>query len=310
MHWSVLIEAYRSDEYSPIRDVKANTRQSYLWLLDQWLPLIGRSHIAKTDYLALKQIERQMREGGKSSDHVHRMFTMLRTVAAYGKMTGVDGARDVSDTLSEMRFKTSPPRTIAPTREQVMRIVEQADRQDMPGFALGLLLQWWLALRPVDVFGHWLVVDEGKRPLWRDGLTWDMVAPDYSSITKVISKTAGSMPTPIRFDLTHLPDVRMRLAESAAERQVGPVVRHPTSGQPYTLHARSKAFRRLCDAAGLRGIQMRDLRAGAVTEAKGLGIDVLALRDAAGHANVSTTSRYARDRDASVAKVIEMRAAG
>ena len=52
---------------------------------------------------------------------------------------------------------------------------------------------------------------------------------------------------------------------------------------------------------------MMDVRAGAVTEAKGLGGVPFALRDAAQHASVSTTDQYARYRIAGANQNLQIR---
>jgi hypothetical protein len=312
--WHHLIARYRGDEFSPIRDVKANTRASYLWQLERWDAILGEIKVAETDYGSIRRIERAMRDNGRSDSYIHRLFTMLRTVVSYGKMVKMEGARDVADILSEIRFKTAPSRNIAPTRDQIEAIVAAADERGMHGYACGLLIQYELTLRGVDVFGQWLpadgsgggIVRDGKR--WQDGLTWDMVEPDLRGLSKVISKTSRTMPDPIRFDLTSLPAVQERLRLLANGGRIGPVVLTERHGTPYTIYGRSQAFRRLRDACGLpASITMMDTRAGAVTEAKNHGADPMQMRDAAQHSNISTTSNYARDRDANVAKVVKLR---
>lgn len=311
--WQWLFARYRHDEFSPIRDVKANTKSSYVWLMDRWLVVIGHMKIDALDYVKIKKLERGMRDNGRTDSYIHRMFTMLRTVAAYGKALKLIEARAVSEILSEIRFRSAPARSVAPTRDQIMAVVNEADARGMHAFALGIMLQYELTLRAVDVRGQWFpatgtggIMRNGTR--WQDGLTWDMVEPDLSAFTKVISKTIRSMPEPMRFDLTNLPDIQTRLRMIGNRGRIGPVITSPKDNLPYTIHGWSHAFRRLRDAAGVPAhITMMDTRAGALTEAGGLGVDLLAMRDAAGHANAATTNRYARGRSASIANVIKIR---
>lgn len=54
-------------------------------------------------------------------------------------------------------------------------------------------------------------------------------------------------------------------------------------------------------------LQIRDARAGGITEAKAM-VDPHTLQHAAQHQNQHTTDRYARDRSGSANTVIEMRA--
>jgi hypothetical protein len=184
----------------------------------------------------------------------------------------------------------------------------------MHAFALGVLLQWTFALRGVDVFGQWLERSgEGGirrgRELWCDGLTWDMVAPDLSAFSKVISKTERSMPEPMRFSLEGLTEVQTRLRLIGNGKRIGPVICSERYGLPYTAESRSRAWARIRESLGLPSIWLMDTRAGAITEGRQLGASVADLRDAAGHATTATTQRYMRGRAEAVEKVVHLRRA-
>lgn len=307
--WADLIGRYVDDDVSPIRDVKGSTREDYAWLLGRWATIIGTLPIAALDYEAVKTIESGMKANGRSVSYVHRMFTMLRTVAGYGVAIKVAGARDVADVLGQIRFKMPPRREVYPAREQVVSIIRHADATGLRSFATGLLIQWTYALRAVDVRGQWLpgpggIMRNGEH--WADGLTWDMVEPDLGGFSKVISKTARQMPWPTRFDLAVAPQVQERLA--AMKRRPGPVIVSERTGLPYTVSGWSRTFRRLADELGLpREIMMMDTRAGALTEGRGTGADREVLRDAAGHMDASTTDRYLRNRESNIVKLAEAR---
>lgn len=314
--WKYLIARYQTDEFSPIHDVKANTRDGYLQQLKKLEEVIGRSRIDAMTYEQIKTLQKAMEKKGRSVAYIHRFFNTLRRVANYGKMLKVPAARDVAEILSGMRFQNSPARQVAPTRDQVYAIIAAADAAGAKHFALGIMLQYELSLRAVDVRGQWLKTDEteggiirdGKR--WQDGLTWDMLDADMGVLVKVISKTAKSLPEPYQFDLTGTPEIRRRLAEIRPENAVGPVIISPRSGLPYTIYGWSQAWARFRKAAGVpKEIWMMDTRAGAVTEAKGLGVDPYMLRDAAQHKDVDTTSRYARSRSDAANKVVKLRQA-
>ena len=77
---------------------------------------------------------------------------------------------------------------------------------------------------------------------------------------------------------------------------------------PWDRHAWSNAWRRFRKAAGIEDdIQLRDTRAGGITEAKQMGVDPYALRDAGQHASINTTNRYARGRSETANKVVKIR---
>lgn len=312
--WKYLIGRYKSDEFSPYRDVKANTREVYDYLLARWENAIGHMTLEDMDYTAIKSIESAMKANGRSTSNIHRMFTMLRTLARYGRALHLPGAREVSETLSDIRIKTPAPRSVAPTRQQIEAIVAEADKAGAKHFALGVLIQFEFILRAVDVRGQWLkddgseggIIRNGKR--WQDGLTWDMVSDDLTSFQKVISKTSRTMPEPYTFDLTAVPEVQRRLAEIRPEKPVGPVIVSERHNLPYDRHAWSNTWRRFKKAAGIEDdIRLMDTRAAGITEAKAHGADPYALRDAGQHADISTTSRYARGRSEAANKVVKLR---
>lgn len=321
--WGWLIHRYRTDQFSPIREVKENTRVGYLWSLQKWDAAIGHLPISAMTHNEIKRIEKAMLDKGRSRAYVHRLFTMLRAVVSYGKAQRIPAAAEVKEVLGELRFRKEASRSVIVTRDQINAIIAEADRRGMEDFACGLLLQWLFAFRAVDVRGQWVTdsgesgivretfyTHDGKRrrkiTRWIDGLTWDMIAPDYSTLTKVISKTERSIAEPIRLDLTATPALQARLRSLAKRGRVGPVI---LSGDlPYTISGWNHAFARIRDDLGLpKEITARDIRAGALTEMKAMGIDATMVRDAAGHSNVSMTNRYMRDRSAGANTVVRLR---
>jgi integrase len=325
--WAWLIRRYRTDKFSPLQETKANTRDGYLWMLDRWNNAIGHLPIGAMNYESLKTIQHAMTENGRSVDYVHRMFNTLRRIVRYGSALGNAEAKAVSSIMHEMRFRTPKKREVAPSRDQIRAIIDEADARGMHSFALGLMLQWVFALRGNDVFGQWFKIPEqqakmggivrkridkatgkGQWRRWGDGLTWDMIEPDLSAFTKTISKTEKTMPRPQRFDMTGLPEIRARLRLLGNGGRVGPVIVADRDGAPYTTSGRGHAFTRLRDALGLPAdLLMMDTRAGAITEGAQKGASLIELRDTAGHASAATTQRYLRDRDDSRAKVVKLR---
>ncbi|WP_428515123.1 recombinase [Roseovarius sp.] len=313
--WQYLIARYRSDQFSPIHEVKANTKHGYLQQLAKLETAIGHMPIQDLTYEQIKRTQKAMEEKGRSASYIHRFFNTLRRVARYGKALQIREAAAVAQTLGEMRFQVGAGRQVAPTREQIYQIVAAADAAGLPDFAVGILMQFEFTLRAVDVRGQWLEADErdggiirnGRR--WQDGLTWDMFDPDLKGFSKVISKTVKSLPDPYWFDLTPLPEIQSRLRLLRPEKPVGPViVSMRVGGLPYTSSGWTQAWARMRKVAGLpKNIWMMDVRAAAVTEAKSLGVDPYALRDAAQHASVSTTNRYSRNRSDGANQIVQLR---
>jgi hypothetical protein len=311
--WGWLFTRYLADEFSPFQEVKSNTAYQYRWSIDRWREGIGEADMGDCDHPTLKKWQRSMEANGRSVDYIARQFRTLRFVLGYGVQIEDANSHRLSLVLSKMQFKKPRPRSVYPSRAQVMAVVDKADEAGETLFALLLLMQYELALRAVDIRGQWLpskgvggIVADKLR--WQDGLTWDMFAPDLSSFSKVISKTARSNQEAATFDLTGLPDIRARLA--ALEPKVGPVMKRP-SGLPVRKEDMGALWRKFADAAGVpREVQMRDSRAGAITEARQMGASPFEMRALARHADVSTTNRYARGDDEATAKVIGIRQRG
>lgn len=313
--WGWLIRRYLSDEISPFWDTKANTRDSYREVIERWEKAIGNTLIGATDFQRIRLWQKAMKDKGRSTSYINRMFTHLRIVASYGVAIRATGADAVKAILAEMRFKGAPPRSASPTGTQIAAIIAKADEAGERAFALGLTLQWSLTLRAVDVRGQWLRMRKGESPSgitrgafrWADGLTWDMIDRDMTTISKVPSKTADSLPEMLTFDISPLTDLRARL--QAIPGRVGPVIVDPRSGLPYRKEAWSALFRRFRDAAGVSShITMMDTRAGAINDAKRLGASKIEMQHQANHASDSTTERYIRGRSDAVNRVIQIRA--
>lgn len=310
--WAWLIRRYETDPYSPFHKIKVNTRATYQYGLNRWMKAIGHLPIGALTFEEISKIEHAMLAKGRTASNIKRMMTMLRIIAGYGKALRNSDARDVADTLSEMKFASAPPRTIHATRAQIRAIVDEADARGMFAFAAGLLIQWTYMLRSVDVRGQWLpdsgkqggILRDGQR--WQDGMTWDMFDPDLNWFEKVISKTARSQPEPLRFQIT--PELRGRLTLLGNRGRFGPVILSERFGLPYSRYAWAQAFRRIRDDLKLpKELWMMDTRSGAITEARDMGADPFAIRDAAQHANLNTTDRYMRGRSESAAKVLQLR---
>lgn len=312
--WGHLIARYKSDDVSPFRDVKANTRQDYLERLAYLEPAIGHMLIADMTFIEAKRIVRGMQDKGRSPHFIKSKFTMLRILAGYAVAVQMPGARDVRDILRELRLKSPKPRTVAPTAAQIEAIIAKADEAGDHAFALGLLVQWHLTLRAMDVRGDWFALQTGEdrsgivrgNRRWGDGLTWDMIDRDITTLTKTPSKTEDAMPEALVFDLTLVPAVRERLLRIG--NRVGPVI-VDKRGMPYDRFAWSDMWRKHRKAAGVPDdVWMMDTRAGAINDARRKGADPLSLQRQANHADFKTTQRYLREKSEGVNNVLRMRA--
>jgi integrase len=316
--WHWLIGRYKIDEFSPLRNVKPNTRDGYLYWLNEIDGVIGHIQISTTTYEVLMRIKNGKKKKGRSVHHIANWFSALRRVARYGVLIEAPGAPRVAEILSNMRIEAPAARNVTATREQVEAIVAQADEHGLKTFAAGILIQWWFGLRAVDVRGQFL---DGE---WVDGLTWGMFDDDFRGFHKVISKTRKSLPEAYHFDITVVPGLRQRILEIKAslhptwtqpEKPVALALsergRKPSTGLAYTPSGWNQAWRRMRDAAGVpKDVWCMDMRAGAITDAAQLpGVSLSQLRNAAQHKDAATTGRYIRERSDDANRIVALRAA-
>ena len=313
--WAWLIHRYKTDGFSPYQAVKSNTREGYDFSLERLNAGIGHTKIASMNFETAMKMKHGMRDNGRSVSYIHRMFTQLRMITTYGKLIRAQGAQDVSSMLSDLRIETPPKSGGYATREQVMGIANLAAERGMLAFAVGIRLQFEFALRAVDVRGQWLTADPHYGGIhrsgrtWQDGMTWDMLDTSFTTIEKVISKTAKSLPTPYIFDLTAVPDLRDMVHKLRRQSSgIGPLIVSERHKMPYTKYAWSQAWRRLRDDLGYpKQLKMMETRAGAASEASQLDISPAQLRDGMQHQNTSTTDRYLRARSDNANKIVRLR---
>ncbi|MGB1214949.1 MAG: tyrosine-type recombinase/integrase [Pikeienuella sp.] len=308
--WAEIIGRYQTDKYSTIQSVKGNTRAEYLSQTAIWDRIIGHMTVASLDYTQMMDILDAMRAKGRSVSYISRAMGQLRRLAKYASLIKSPGIADVRQMLTDIRVQSPTSRSVEITRDQVRAIVDECDARGLADLACGYLMQYEFSLRAVDIRGQWFpgeggVNRGGKR--WQDGLTWDMIDKDVATMTKVISKTAKSLPEAYEFDLAAIPEIQGRLQLMRNGGGVGPVF-VSNDGLPYSIYGWSQAFRRIRDDLKLPdNLTSMDLRAGGITEAKRLVKDPFLLRDAAQHKDVNTTNGYVRGRSEGANNVVRMR---
>ena len=310
--WGWLIGRYLSDEYSDIHDVRPNTREKYRKELARIEQAIGEVLISETDFTRIKTWQKAMRDKGRSTSFIKKWFTHWGLALSHGVKIGDPDCVRVKQIRSEMKIKTPARRSVFITREQVEAVVAEADSRGLGFLSLDVLIRFELMLRGTDVHGQWEPA-EGREggirhhgKVWVDGITWDMLTPDLTRLTKVISKTRDSLTEAYEWDLTAVPDIRRRLAETPRESRTGPlIVAH--DGLPPKSDYVTKLFKRIVRDLGLPDeLQIRDSRSGGITEAKSL-VDPYTLQHAAQHTQQSTTDIYVRGRSDAANKVVQMR---
>lgn len=304
-----LVRLYQTDEASPYRELKHNTRETY----DQVLRVIDRAfgkraltNLALADFRRWYDEAKKPRqpEGPERIRKAHGIMSMFRRLFAYGVAAEYAGCSRLAMILDNTRFKQPKRRRMRLERFHVEAFIPQAIEAGRLSLALGTALQFETGMRQKDVIGEWephearseiggimLKGKRGRRMLrWVNGLTWaDLSAGNV--LVKETTKT-GAM---VAHDLALSPLTLQLIAQVAPDKKVGPVIIDEAAGRPYAKDAYAREWRIIARAAGIPDdVWNMDARAGAITEAEDAGADLDMIRGAVGHTQASTTARYSR----------------
>jgi len=290
-----LIDLYWRDEYSPYHDLRHRTQRSYDHLLKVLKTSVGARRIDKLNGEDFRRWYRKLREPKSPSlpariARAHDCMTMLRILFGYGQTMGLSNCEKLKRTLTEMRFKNTPPRRAVMTYEQVTGFIAKAHELGQSELALAQALQFEGTLRQIDVIGEWLpdpTRSSGIR--WANGLLWQHIR-DYV-LVKDTTKTGQEA----AIDFKLYPLALAELQRVPLEERVGRVIQDSRSGQPFKERRFEKNWRIVARAAGIPdNVMNRDSRAGGVTEGSDAGADLEHLRHHASHSSTVTTARYSR----------------
>lgn len=312
--WEWIFMRYKTDPESPYQGVKGNTRELYDVLIKTWIEAIGGTSISTANFRAVRRWEQAMEKKGRSRDWISKMFGQMRRTVKYGAAIEDAECQRFQTVLSNMTFKKGTPKDTSGTPEQIEAIIQAAKADGAHSIYLGLMLQWWFSMRPVDVRGQWLKCDDAATGIvrngtrWQDGLTWDMIDREVTSLKKTFSKTQFTTGKTLTFDLTQVPEIREALLAIPVEKRVGPVIVAPRTGLPYTRHGWRQAWATYRTAAKVPdSVKNMGIRPTALTHGDRAGASPFQLRDAAGHADIKTTNRYIRGADQAASMVVELR---
>ncbi len=317
--WGWLIGRYKTDAGSQLHRVDPGTKAGYLRFVNVVENAIGDVSIAQTDYSMLMSWVAQMEENGRSESYISRWFLHFGFVVSHGIKLEVPRCSILKAIRSEMRLGSSSQHRLEfISRDQFTTLVAKSDELALaqPGWAimsLAMMIRFEFGLRGTDVYGEWQtgagregVTNNGK--IWVKGLEWQHFNRDMTSLSKVPSKTLKKKNTALTFDLTQTPEIRQRLIDLRGNQITGPVLVNPETGYPPGTYWFSRRFARLRDACDLPSeLQIRDLRAGAATEADLLGADDKGIQRMLGHSSAAMTNRYTRSQDKAINRVVELR---
>lgn len=321
---SSLVRLYQTDEASPYRELKWNTRETY----DQVLRVIDRAFGKRTlANLSLADFRRWYDEAKKPKTpdgpervrKAHGIINMFRRLFAYGIAAEHAGCARLAAILDATRFKQPKRRRIRMDLHHLDAFIPKAIEAGRLSLALGTAIQFETGMRQKDVIGEWephearseiggilLKGKRGRRMLrWVNGLTWADLS-NGNVLVKETTKT-GAM---VAHDLALCPITLDLMARVAPEAKVGPVIIDEVAGRPYAKDAYAREWRLIARAAGIPDeVWNMDARAGAITEAEDAGADLDEIRGAVGHTQASTTARYSRGALGKSRKVAALRQA-
>jgi hypothetical protein len=247
----------------------------------------------------------------------HSLMRMLRQLLTFG-MTILedDQCMRLSTILSKMRFKMAPPRTSFLTADMANAICELAHMKGMHSMALAQALQFVSMLRQKDIIGEWVPESEEgpslaeiwKGQKWQRGIIWSELN-DSLILSHVTSKRGKKIEIDLKLDPMAVRELNLHRDRLGGEfPKFGPIIVNEATGRPWTNHHFREIWRRLADECGIpRGVQQRDSRAGAISEASDAGADMEHIRQAATHSNRATTEKYSRNPAEKTANVSRIR---
>jgi hypothetical protein len=303
-----LINFYQTDQASPYHNLEPASRHPYDVYARMIVGTVGKRRIDALDGRDLKRWWNEWsapvsKQGGRPRLAAGRMaFIVLKTALAFGIACRKPGCAELKEIIRESRFiKAPPPRTEAPTADEVDAAIAAAHELGHPEVAFAYALQFEGSMRQWDVIGKWVplsdqrpssIIDGNKKWL---GPMWSQV--DENLILRYTpSKTQFTTGAKGTVDFPACPMVMTELAKVPDDARRGPLVINPQTGLPYTQRRYAEIWRKVADRAGIANtVWNRDLRAAAVTEAREGAAPTDDVAKVAAHSKRTTAKVYDRD---------------
>ncbi|GJE60729.1 integrase [Methylobacterium trifolii] len=313
-----LSRRYQTDEASPFRRLKHNTRTKDTYTLVIIEKAFGTRALAALkigDFYRWYEAAKKPKVPG-APERVRRAYGIIkkmREMFAFGIMAELPECARLYAILEHARFAQPARRRITMELSHVEALVAKALELNRLSLAIGTAIQFETALRQKDVIGEWEPIPAGEAPSgivlngrrWTNGLLWSDLAADLV-VRKATTKTGAFS----AHDLKLCPVVLDLLDLVPIDSRVGPLIIDETAGRPYAESAYGREWRIVAKAAGVPDhVWNMDARAGAITEAEDAGADLDDIRSAATHSQVAITLRYSRGAVGKSRKVAELRQA-
>jgi hypothetical protein len=323
-----LIKKYQTDPDSAFHKKRWNARQGKAALLKRIDERFGDVTLADITGRMLPSWYKEWSDSGQKVAAGSAFIATLRTLFRFGSgiLGDLDCAR-LASALNTQAYEGTKPREVALSADQAAVIRHEAHERGWPFIALAQAIQFECTLRQKDVIGEWVPVSEpgmsdvvqtkkfkGKKTTkkWITGLRWERI--DENLILRHVTSKRNKK---IEIDLKLAPmvmeefQIMFKSTDRSAMPASGPVILCEVNAWPYYNTEFRRKWRKLANSAGIpKTIKNMDTRAGAITEATDLGVDIEWVRQAATHSNIAQTQNYSRGSTQKIAGVMMLRAKG
>ena len=183
----------------------------------------------------------------------------------------------VSNPMSRVRKRTSEPRSVVWTHDQVMAFLDKAFT-DFNWRSIGLIVL--------------MCYEWGQRPIDIRNLTWDQLDLDNAVTTIIQTKRGSRVELPIPDNLIDM--LKQQKEDWDFQPYVVPHHRPQDNAyRPLTVSQMTTLLGEVKEAAGLpEELQVGDLRKTAIVQMIESGVDHLAIQSVSGHKNVQSLNPY------------------
>jgi integrase len=268
-----VVDTYRQ-VFMPSR-LKASSQIHYREILDKYLlPQIGKRPLVEITSVFVTESDAELAKAGKSRALRRRVQVVLRSVVCRHAVEA--GYLTEPPRMPKMPRKSKKIPEVL-TSEQAMAIIEAARR---PEQRLALMLAFHAGLRSCEIRGLRVCdVDLVARVLRvRQAVSYGVVDTPKSGHDREVPLTGA---------------LHEALATALAGRPRESLVSISGKGKPWGQYALREVFHRNAKRAGIEGSTMHHLRHGFVTALLDHGVGAHIVKELAGHADLTTTERYA-----------------
>lgn len=291
-----VFRVYQTHEDSPFHTLSPGGRKPYIVYLRRLESEIGLHRVDQVTGLDIKRWHRGWSSDGKHKAAGNMCVAVIKAALTFCIVAGHRGCRPLRDDIRELRLPANRPRMHAASGAEVAHAIATALALNQRSAALCYAFQFETALRQWDVAGQWYplnapvicAIASGARK-WA-GLEWRHIGTDMV-LRYTPTKTQHSSGVEVTIDLKVCPMVLDLIEQIPPEERTGPIVINESTGLPYTQHQFEARWKKVKATAGLPDwLWSRDLRASAITEARGGGATNDDGAKVAGHTKSTTTA--------------------